>query len=1164
MSKNISKKSAERERERVVNSSLEVFTNKYMNRTLKLFGRFFVFAIAITIFTFSNTHTYAETTPVVTPVISTTSSISKTNTIRVLKLQIPRMKGDDVKTLQTLLNKLGYNTGTPDGYFGPKTEAGVKLFQKANKLTADGKAGKNTLSLINNPSLGSSGPSVSQLTAGCASGALFNTITGKSCSTTQQPTVLPAGCSSTIGFSTTLGVSCSTGLPPTPIIKYSGGGSTGPSIYKVSNPTISGVTIPAQGETPVSTLASTSEYTATIAWTGSPATFLASTLYTATITLTPKSNYTLTGVSANFFTVAGATATNTADTGVITAVFPATPLKQLTISLPTITTSKSYNGNTTAVVTAGTLAGVTSGETVTVSATATYDNKNIGTGKTITVIYTLGGADASHYIKPADYIVSTGIIFKADVSTPSAPTLASKTDTSITLVSNALNEFSIDSGSTWQSSEVFTSLTPITSYTFVTRVKETSTTNASPSSVASASITTDAPPADAPNGDPSLLTLTVISGTQINLAWTIGSTNQDGHSIERSTDGVNFTEIATVTAGISSYSNSGLTASATYFYRVRAFKGINYSGYSNINSNYYFGLVPQGSANGKQILEIQTTEDITLKFDGTGRFYDDAGCTTNPTTTKTVVAGSLRTIYWKSPTVADKLRFSDTTKVTKITKMAGEYYSPIFTIDLSYFRNITQFKFAPETVTYTSVYGTVTGSITNLPLTYLNITATSTITGDITGKSFTYFHSGGAVTGSIANSTGITHLYCAGNISGSLDSMTSLNYLYLSGTSNTVSGSLSNKTALTFLDIFGSTLTADVTNLVNLTRINVMSTGSNLTGSITNITNLNYIREEYTNALTGSVTNLTGLTYLNVLGGNTISGTLDNIVNLELCQASGHSTITYNNLTNLTKLSYISLSSYVTLSEVQVNQALADFWLNRDVAKPQAGYRAINLMAGVTTSSPTGQGLVDAANLAAYKTPNNTGPAFWTVTVRGNMVSFVGTSITAGTGASPSSNRYSTVFSVLDNDTENNVGMSGRRLHGTGGLKETAMTDIPTASNSSKYLIIEIGANDTDWETYGGSVFQSDLDYVVKVAINYKSWTANRIKLLTTFNTSMNWSGLITYYNTVGTANGVQVIDTGTQLYNGGNYAGNMADIVHPNNTGHAIMANYIDANITL
>lgn len=87
---------------------------------------------------------------------------------------------------------------------------------------------------------------------------------------------------------------------------------------------IPGVTAPETGATPVTSL-SASQYTGTIAWNGSPVTFAASTVYTATITLSPKTGYTLAGVTANSFTVASATSvTNSVDSGVVTAVFPST------------------------------------------------------------------------------------------------------------------------------------------------------------------------------------------------------------------------------------------------------------------------------------------------------------------------------------------------------------------------------------------------------------------------------------------------------------------------------------------------------------------------------------------------------------------------------------------------------------------------------------------------------------------------------------------------------------------------------------------------------------------------------------------------------------------------------------------------------------------------
>jgi len=93
----------------------------------------------------------------------------------------------------------------------------------------------------------------------------------------------------------------------------------------ISTAAISGVTFPVAEGTPVTSVTSTAQYTGTVTWSGSPVTFAPTTTYTATITLTPISGYTLSGVSPNFFTVAGATSvTHTANSGVITAVFPAT------------------------------------------------------------------------------------------------------------------------------------------------------------------------------------------------------------------------------------------------------------------------------------------------------------------------------------------------------------------------------------------------------------------------------------------------------------------------------------------------------------------------------------------------------------------------------------------------------------------------------------------------------------------------------------------------------------------------------------------------------------------------------------------------------------------------------------------------------------------------
>ena len=83
---------------------------------------------------------------------------------------------------------------------------------------------------------------------------------------------------------------------------------------------------PKAGQIAPTSINATPQYSATISW--SPAlssgNFVAGTIYTATITITPKTGYTLTGVSANFFNTLNATSTNAAGSGVVTAKYPTT------------------------------------------------------------------------------------------------------------------------------------------------------------------------------------------------------------------------------------------------------------------------------------------------------------------------------------------------------------------------------------------------------------------------------------------------------------------------------------------------------------------------------------------------------------------------------------------------------------------------------------------------------------------------------------------------------------------------------------------------------------------------------------------------------------------------------------------------------------------------
>lgn len=57
-------------------------------------------------------------------------------------------KCPEVKSLQILLYSNGFNCGTADGDFGPKTDAALRNYQRKTNLTVDGICGKNTWTQI--------------------------------------------------------------------------------------------------------------------------------------------------------------------------------------------------------------------------------------------------------------------------------------------------------------------------------------------------------------------------------------------------------------------------------------------------------------------------------------------------------------------------------------------------------------------------------------------------------------------------------------------------------------------------------------------------------------------------------------------------------------------------------------------------------------------------------------------------------------------------------------------------------------------------------------------------------------------------------------------------------------------------------------------------------
>jgi hypothetical protein len=105
-----------------------------------------------------------------------------------------------------------------------------------------------------------------------------------------------------------------------------------------------------------------------------------------------------------------------------------------------------------------------------------------------------------------------------------------------------------------------------TTYYLKIKAEGTSDTYDSPFTPSVTATTTSAAP-NAPSG----LTASPASSSQVNLSWTDNSTNETGFEVKRATDSA-FTQNVIWTGGIqgSTYSDTGLSASTTYYYKVRA------------------------------------------------------------------------------------------------------------------------------------------------------------------------------------------------------------------------------------------------------------------------------------------------------------------------------------------------------------------------------------------------------------------------------------------------------------------------------------------------------------------------------------------------------------------------------------------------------------------
>ncbi|UII35012.1 GEVED domain-containing protein [Fulvivirga ulvae] len=140
---------------------------------------------------------------------------------------------------------------------------------------------------------------------------------------------------------------------------------------------------------------------------------------------------------------------------------------------------------------------------------------------------------------------------------------------------------------------------------------------------------------------PSGLSASVSSATSISLEWTDNASTETSFEIERSVNGGSYSVVNTTGANVNSYEDTGLAASTSYSYRVRAKNGAGYSAYSNTSSATTPGqTVPEYCVASAGNPSGQYIKSVSAGSISNNSSYD-AGGYTDYTTLSTSVGTSL-------------------------------------------------------------------------------------------------------------------------------------------------------------------------------------------------------------------------------------------------------------------------------------------------------------------------------------------------------------------------------------------------------------------------------------------------------------------------------------------------------------------------------------------
>lgn len=171
-----------------------------------------------------------------------------------------------------------------------------------------------------------------------------------------------------------------------------------------------------------------------------------------------------------------------------------------------------------------------------------------------------------------------------------------------------------------------------------------------------------------------------------------------------------------------------------------------------------------------------------------------------------------------------------------------------------------------------------------------------------------------------------------------------------------------------------------------------------------------------------------------------------------------------------------------------------------------------------------------------------------TISFTGKRMTFIGNSITAGFSATDTFHRWTNLFVASKGGYSNNLGISGQVMQYNPLCGSTTFdkTTIPTFTASDAILVISLGINDMGYNITSANLpkfdvnaFELKYNEVIQYAINTKSWPSYRIILITPY-----WINSTGYSSYVGTCN--CTIPSTTARHD--SYAQKVIDIAHNNN----------------